>query len=215
VLEVLREPLESGKISVSRAARQAEFPARFQLLAAMNPCPCGFLGHYSGKCHCTPDQVARYRNRISGPLLDRIDLHVEVPAVPDKDLGSGQSGEASAVIRARVAAARTLQIGAPGEAQCPPFRSRRSTSTAVQMSMRSSLPAKAIAGWGLSARAYHRILKVARTVADLKRDARHRDDTHGGGNSNTGVTSGCDAARRAGRHIDSAGTSGYRVTAPI
>ena len=93
VLEVLREPLESGKISVSRAARQAEFPARFQLIAAMNPCPCGFLGHYSGKCHCTPDQVTRYRRRISGPLMDRIDLHIEVPAVPEQEIASRQSGE--------------------------------------------------------------------------------------------------------------------------
>src|SRR5476649_365179 len=80
VLEVLREPLESGRITISRAARQADFPARFQLVAAMNPCKCGLLGHFSGKCRCTPDQVALYRSRISGPLLDRIDLHVEVPA---------------------------------------------------------------------------------------------------------------------------------------
>jgi magnesium chelatase family protein len=136
VLEVLREPLESGKISVSRAARQAEFPARFQLLAAMNPCQCGFLGHYSGRCHCTPDQVTRYRNRISGPLLDRIDLHVEVPALPEKDLESRQSGQSSAVIRERVIAARERQLSR-------------------------------ISGLGLSARAYHRILKMARTVADL------------------------------------------------
>ncbi|MGH6820826.1 MAG: YifB family Mg chelatase-like AAA ATPase, partial [Methylocella sp.] len=93
VLEVLREPLESGKISVSRAARQAEFPARFQLIAAMNPCPCGFLGHYSGKCRCTPDQVTRYRRRISGPLIDRIDLHIEVPAVPEQEIASRQPGE--------------------------------------------------------------------------------------------------------------------------
>src|SRR5258708_24069614 len=107
VLEVLREPLESGKISVSRAARQAEFPARFQLIAAMNPCPCGFLGHYSGKCRCTPDLVTRYRHRISGPLLDRIDLHIEVPAVAAKDLGLRQSAECSKAIRERVIAART------------------------------------------------------------------------------------------------------------
>ncbi|XLM20438.1 ATP-binding protein, partial [Chromobacterium piscinae] len=81
VLEVLREPLESGVIHISRAARQASFPARFQLVAAMNPCPCGYHGHPSGRCHCTPEQVARYRGKISGPLLDRIDLHVEVPAL--------------------------------------------------------------------------------------------------------------------------------------
>ncbi len=94
VLEVLREPLESGRITISRAAHQADFPARFQLVAAMNPCPCGFLGHYSGKCHCTPDQVARYRRRISGPLLDRIDIHIEVPAVPPDDMACAP-GEAT------------------------------------------------------------------------------------------------------------------------
>src|SRR4051812_8503386 len=110
VLEVLREPLESGKISVSRAARQAEFPARFQLLAAMNPCPCGYLGHYSAKCHCTPEQVARYRRRVSGPLLDRIDLHVEVPAVPPDELSSTASAEPSAGMALRTSAARAVQI---------------------------------------------------------------------------------------------------------
>ena len=96
VLEVLREPLESGRIVVSRAARQAEFPARFQLVGALNPCPCGYLGHYSGRCRCTPDQVARYRSRISGPLLDRIDLHIEVPAVPFRDLSASRPGTSSA-----------------------------------------------------------------------------------------------------------------------
>ena len=101
VLEVLREPLESGRISVSRASRQAEFPAQFQLIAAMNPCPCGYLGHYSGKCRCTPDQVARYRGKISGPLLDRIDLQIEVPAVPQQDLTRQADGETSDTVRAR------------------------------------------------------------------------------------------------------------------
>jgi len=115
VLEVLREPLESGKISVSRAARQAEFPARFQLIAAMNPCPCGFLGHYSGKCRCTPDQVTRYRHRISGPLMDRIDLHIEVPAVPEREITSRQPGEPSASVRERVSAARDIQLQRQGK----------------------------------------------------------------------------------------------------
>src|SRR3954466_15669162 len=114
VLEVLREPLESGKISVSRAARQAEFPARFQLLAAMNPCPCGFLGHYSGKCRCTPDQVARYRGKISGALLDRIDLQMEVPAVAEKDLARRADAESSELVAMRVAAARKTQISRQG-----------------------------------------------------------------------------------------------------
>src|SRR5438552_5950925 len=111
VLEVLREPIESGRIHISRAARQASFPARFQFVAAMNPCPCGYLGHHSGKCRCTPDQIARYRARISGPLLDRIDLQIEVPSLPVDALPPrrGQAAEPSAAVRARVAAAATLQ----------------------------------------------------------------------------------------------------------
>ncbi|HEX4859407.1 MAG TPA: YifB family Mg chelatase-like AAA ATPase, partial [Usitatibacteraceae bacterium] len=109
VLEVLREPLESGRITISRAARQADFPAEFQLVAAMNPCPCGFLGHYNNKCRCTPDQVARYRGRISGPLLDRIDLQIEVPAVAQKELVGAATGEASETIRDRVARAYRRQ----------------------------------------------------------------------------------------------------------
>jgi magnesium chelatase family protein len=166
VLEVLREPLESGKISVSRAARQAEFPARFQLLAAMNPCPCGFLGHYSGRCHCTPDQVTRYRNRISGPLLDRIDLHVEVPALPEKDLGSRQTGQTSAVIRERVSIARERQIARQGKPNAH-LTVKEIGQYCVADSDAEQLARKAISDLGLSARAHHRILKMARTVADL------------------------------------------------
>src|SRR6266446_5678502 len=111
VLEALREPLESGRVAISRAARQAEFPAHFQLIAAMNPCPCGYLGHPTGKCRCSPDQIARYRSRISGPLLDRIDLQIEVPSLPVDALPPrrGQAAEPSAAVRARVAAAATLQ----------------------------------------------------------------------------------------------------------
>lgn len=166
VLEVLREPLESGKISVSRAARQAEFPARFQLIAAMNPCQCGFLGHYSGRCHCTPDQVTRYRNRISGPLLDRIDLHVEVPALPERDLESRQSGQTSAVIRERVCAARERQIARQGKPNAH-LSVKEIGQHCIPDSDAEQLARKAISGLGLSARAYHRILKMARTVADL------------------------------------------------
>jgi magnesium chelatase family protein len=166
VLEVLREPLESGKISVSRAARQAEFPARFQLLAAMNPCPCGFLGHYSGKCHCTPDQVTRYRNRISGPLLDRIDLHIEVPAVPAQDLGSRQSGEPSTAIRERVTSARGRQLARQGKPNAH-LSVKEIAEHCIAEADADQLARKAISSLGLSARAYHRILKVARTVADL------------------------------------------------
>ncbi len=166
VLEVLREPLESGKISVSRAARQAEFPARFQLLAAMNPCPCGFLGHYSGKCRCTPDQVTRYRNRISGPLLDRIDLHIEVPAVPERELGARQAAESSAAIRERVAAARTRQIARQGKPNAHLTVKEIGEHCTVEPEA-DQLARRAIATLGLSARAYHRILRIARTVADM------------------------------------------------
>src|SRR5204862_837872 len=102
VLEVLREPLESGRITISRAAMQSDFPASFQLIAAMNPCPCGYLGHYSGRCHCSPDLVKRYRQRISGPLMDRIDLHVSVPALAPSELERQEPGERSAIVRERV-----------------------------------------------------------------------------------------------------------------
>src|SRR5487761_1981159 len=110
VLEVLREPMESGRITISRAARRADFKAQFQLVAAMNPCPCGYLGHYNGKCRCTPDQVSRYRGKISGPLLDRIDIQIEVPAVPQEDLLEQADGEHSAPIQARAEDARQRQL---------------------------------------------------------------------------------------------------------
>ena len=166
VLEVLREPLESGHITISRAARQADFPASFQLLAAMNPCPCGYLGHFNNKCRCTPDQVNRYRAKISGPLLDRIDLLLEVPALKEHELTSATIAESSADIRARVESARTLQLNRQGkanfalgnleiEAHCQPDDAGL------------TLLKTAIARLNLSARAYHRILKVARTIADL------------------------------------------------
>lgn len=166
VLEVLREPLESGKISVSRAARQAEFPARFQLIAAMNPCPCGFLGHYSGKCRCSPDQVARYRNRISGPLMDRIDLHIEVPAVPEKEIASRQNGEASATVRERVNAARARQLARQGKPNAL-LTVKEIEAHCVADPQGEQLARQAISRLGLSVRAYHRILKVARSIADL------------------------------------------------
>ena len=166
VLEVLREPLESGKISVSRAARQAEFPARFQLIAAMNPCPCGYLGHYSGKCRCTPDQVTRYRHRISGPLMDRIDLHIEVPAVPEQEITSRQPGETSASVRERVSAARDIQLQRQGKPNAL-LSVKEIEIHCVAEPKGEQLARQAITRLGLSARAYHRILKVARTIADL------------------------------------------------
>jgi magnesium chelatase family protein len=171
VLEVLREPLESGRITISRAARQADFPARFQLVAAMNPCPCGFLGHYSGKCRCTPEQVARYRRRISGPLLDRIDIHIDVPAVPPEEIAGRLEGEASATIRARVSAARERQLARQGKPNAQ-LTSREVGQHAVPDGHGELLLKQAISRLGLSARGYHRILKIARSVADLAGDAR-------------------------------------------
>lgn len=166
VLEMLREPLESGRVAISRAARQAEFPARFQLIAAMNPCPCGYLGHHSGRCHCTPDQVARYRARISGPLLDRIDIHLEVPAVPQEDLLRHSGAEESGAVRDRVTTARSAQAerqGKPnGELAAGEIDRWCAPDAAAE-----SLLRQAIARLNLSARAYHRVLKLARTVADL------------------------------------------------
>lgn len=166
VLEVLREPLEAGRIMISRAARQVEFPAEFQLLAAMNPCPCGYAGHYNNKCRCTPDQVQRYKSKISGPLLDRIDLHVEVPALKEEELTGSGGGGTSEAIRNRAERARQRQMERQGKANhlltnaeierlCQPCKSGL------------DLLRQAINQLNLSARAYHRILKVARTIADL------------------------------------------------
>jgi magnesium chelatase family protein len=166
VLEVLREPLESGRISVSRAARQAEFPADFQLIAAMNPCPCGYLGHPNGRCRCTPEQVARYRRKISGPLLDRIDLQVEVPDVPQEDLTRSAQGEGSEAIRARVTEARAYQLKRQGQPNAT-LTTREVDRHCVPDARGANLLKQAIARLGLSARGYHRVLKVARTIADL------------------------------------------------
>jgi magnesium chelatase family protein len=166
VLEVLREPLESGRISVSRAARQAEFPAEFQLVAAMNPCPCGYLGHPNGRCHCTPDQVARYRRKISGPLLDRIDLQVEVPDVPQEELTRAAGGEPSAVIRARVEEARARQLKRQDRSNAT-LPARDVDRHCMPDAAGATLLKQAISRLGLSARGYHRVLKVARTIADL------------------------------------------------
>ena len=166
VLEVLREPLETGHISIARAARQAEFPASFQLLAAMNPCPCGYLGHHNNKCRCTPDQVARYRGRISGPLLDRIDLHIEVPALREDELTGAASGEASAAIRQRVERARQRQLDRQGKANALLSGQEIDRHCAADEGALQLLR-QAISRLDLSARAYHRILKVARSIADL------------------------------------------------
>jgi magnesium chelatase family protein len=166
VLEALREPLETGQIHIARATRRAEFPARFQLVAAMNPCPCGWLGHGSGKCRCTPDNVARYRGKLSGPLLDRIDLMLEVPAVSEAELSARGDGESSATVRQRVIVARDRQLARQGKpnAQLAPDEIERHC---LPDSKGALLLKQAMQQFGLSARAYHRILKVARTIADL------------------------------------------------
>jgi len=166
VLEALREPLETGQINIARAARRAEFPARFQLVAAMNPCPCGWLGHATGKCRCTPDQVARYRGKLSGPLLDRIDLMLDVPAVAEADLSGRGDGESSATVRARVTVARAVQIerqGKPNALLGPDEIDLHARPDAAG----AQLLKQAMARLALTARAYHRILKVARSIADL------------------------------------------------
>lgn len=168
VLEVLREPLESGVITISRAARQADFPARFQLVAAMNPCPCGYLGDSSGKCRCTPDQVLRYRGKISGPLLDRIDMQLQVPRVEPSALRktTDSDDESSAIVRERVQRCRARQIQRAGKpnAQLDTGEVERDC-TPDEAAAR--LLETAMSRLSLSARAYHRVLKVARTIADL------------------------------------------------
>ncbi len=165
-LEALREPLESGVIRISRAAMQSEFPARFQLIAAMNPCPCGFLGHPSKPCRCSPDQIGRYQSKLSGPLLDRIDLHVEVPALASEDLLHGGAGEASAHVRERVAAARERAIerqGQPNQALAGPALDAHLHADPAALKFLNIAATRL--GW--SARSTHRALRVARTIADL------------------------------------------------
>jgi Mg chelatase-related protein len=166
VLEVLREPLETGHITISRAARQADFPARFQLIAAMNPCPCGYLGHRNNRCRCTPDQVAKYRARISGPLLDRIDIQIEVPALPEAELTAAASGETSAAIQARVQAARDRQSARQGKPNAT-LSTREIDLHCAAGASGETLLKQAISRLNLSARAYHRVLKLARSIADL------------------------------------------------
>ena len=171
VLEVMRQPLEDGNVTIARAATSLRFPASFMLVAAMNPCPCGFLGDKVKECSCTAMQVQRYRSRLSGPLLDRIDMHVEVPPVQVQEISSRQPGESSKDIRERVNRARGLQQRR--------FSSLMSVHSNAQMGSRqikefcelnqesNTLLNNAIDRLGLSARAYHRILKIARTIADL------------------------------------------------
>ena len=165
-LEALREPLETGTITISRAARRCEFPARFQLIAAMNPCPCGYLGATHRPCRCTPDQVARYQGRLSGPLMDRIDLHVDVPAIPPGDLLRDTHGESTADIRARCIAASNIALQRQG------VSNHALQGKAIDQHLRLDDAAArflnvAATRLGWSARGTHRVLKVARTIADL------------------------------------------------
>jgi len=175
VLEVLRQPLEDGMVTLSRAAMSLTYPARMMLAAAMNPCPCGYLGDTTHPCRCEPMEIERYRSRVSGPLLDRIDIHLEVPAVAYRDLVGAPSEEPSAAIRARVERARVVQRerfrGRPGlhanaHMAARDLRRHCRTSGPVEALLRD-----AVNRLGLSARAYHRVLKIARTIADLEDSA--------------------------------------------
>jgi magnesium chelatase family protein len=169
-LEVLRQPLEEGRVTIARAARTAVFPARFVLVAAMNPCPCGFHGDDHRVCRCTPPQIARYRGRLSGPLRDRIDLIVEVPALPVAAIAEGERGEASALVRARVLAARDVQLTRYGPGGVRTNADLRGSAVAEVCRPDNDgrdLLRRAVTRMALSARGYDRVLKVARTVADL------------------------------------------------
>lgn len=166
VLEVLREPLESGEIHISRAARQATFPARFQLIAAMNPCPCGYLGHPRKPCRCTADSIKRYRDKISGPLLDRIDLIIEVPSLSAEELGQSAAGETSRQILDRVQTARQRQYERQGKLNAALSSSELDDCAQIQADAKAAL-VMMIDKLSLSARSFHRILRVARTLADM------------------------------------------------
>ncbi len=172
VLEVMRQPLEDGCVTIARAALSVSFPSRFMLAAAMNPCPCGFFGDSTRECHCTPMQIQRYVSKISGPLLDRIDIHIEVPAVQYKELRGNGEIESSASVRERVLRARSIQVDRyRGEnkiyanAQMPPKLIRKHCAISAEG---EKLLETAIQRLGLSARAHDRILKVSRTIADLE-----------------------------------------------
>ncbi len=165
-LEVMRQPLESKEIIISRANAQVAYPANFQLVGAMNPCPCGYHGDSSNRCRCTPEQVRRYQDRISGPLLDRIDLHIHVPAMPIEDLQNAPQGEASAVVRERVIRARNIALSRQSKANSELTPSEIDVFIPLDASGKQLL-AMAQSRLNLSARSYHRVLRVARTIADL------------------------------------------------
>ena len=166
VLEAMREPLESGRVSIARAARHAEFPARFQLVAAMNPCPCGHCGDRSGRCRCTPERIARYRGRISGPLADRIDIKLEVPAPREAELVAPVAGESSSTIKGRVEQSRQAQLARQGKPNSLLGSAEIDRHCGTDREG-DQLLRHALARLLLSARAYHRVLRVARSIADL------------------------------------------------
>nr|WP_072907878.1 ATP-binding protein [Malonomonas rubra] len=177
VLEMLRQPLEDGQVSISRAALSLTYPANFMLIAAMNPCPCGYLGdpHQQNPCSCTPAMIQRYRSKLSGPLLDRIDLHIEVPRVPHKDLTEVEPAESSADIRQRVTRTRQVQrerlceFGLHTNAQ---MQTRHIGKFCQLDPAGEMLLEQVTCRLGLSARSYTRILKLARTIADLADEKR-------------------------------------------
>mgnify|MGYP003585361641 FL=1 len=166
VLESLREPLETGEVHIARANRRATYPAAFQLVAAMNPCPCGYQGHPTRACRCTPEQIQRYRNRLSGPLLDRIDLCIEVPALSAADLAQSGQGETSAEVRDRVMAAWNIALRRQGSVNAR-LEGKPLETHAILDAAGQHLLNQAVSRLGLSARAYHRLLRVARSIADL------------------------------------------------
>jgi magnesium chelatase family protein len=174
VLEVMRQPLEDGTVTIARAAMSLSFPARFMLVAAMNPCPCGYFSDRSRECHCTPMMIQRYVSKISGPLLDRIDIHIDVPSVNYRELRSGVVPESSADIRGRVIRARDAQLDRFSAGREHMYANAQMGSREIgkycELSTDSEhLLERAMVKQGLSARAHDRILKVARTVADLSR----------------------------------------------
>lgn len=173
VLEVLRQPLEDGRVTIARAAISLTYPARFMLAAAMNPCPCGYYTDPSRECVCSPSQITKYMSKISGPLLDRIDIHIEVPALRYKELSSDLSGEKSSIVQMRVNEARSTQLEryrARTRVYCNAHLGPRAIREHCRVDSAShDLLKRAITKFGLSARAYDRILKVARTIADLEK----------------------------------------------
>ena len=172
VLEVLRQPMEERRVTISRAKMTIEYPASFMLIAAMNPCPCGYYNHPSIPCSCPPGSVKRYLNKVSGPLMDRIDIHIEVTPVPVSQLNKEEKAESSAVIRERVIAARAIQTARfannPGVHCNAQMGSKLTRQYCVLTDECRAIMEQAMNRLGLSARAYDRILKVARTIADLE-----------------------------------------------